>query len=411
MKQKELERLVKQYSSEGMLNHPDVVLDMHRKSKKMNDEIPGSELQRNLNHYKVLPLFGQLQIFEHSIQHGTVSAEDRTRLEKLENLYQKLHFQKPYNQIIASDLENRHKKLLRFDPSKHSNDFLKYLLIQNGACYADKRKLDEIVSNFFIDTILATSHICAVTKSSMGFPEGEEMRKIQSKQKHNNPVMAVGKYMVCVDKKNDLALAIDHYSFGDYHSRHIDDWVNANKISDFAYGPAAAMFLAKKLDISKIIYCDLETEEFASKCGVKRQTVFNRTEKTSKKNDGRKAGIIAVPDNSVGVWTHAHSIFNNRDGRNITLDYEPLSIDKLESRFKGIYNETYDNVSRNKRLDHKQIAKMRILERFSAMTTILRIAEDSYLTHKSFRSMKNQYNTLIDTIRTKNFNFYLPYAK
>ena len=411
MKQKHIENLIHQYSKEGLLNYPCFTLDIQRKAKRMNEHVPDTELQRNLNYYRVLPLFGQLKIYDKQIEEGTLSGEEQKRLENLEYLYQKLHSENPYKQVFATDLQSKKKKFLRYNPNKQPKEFLRYILIQNGACYADKRKLEEIVDNFHIDTLFSTTTIGALVDSKKLFPDKAKMGSIQEKEKYKNPIRAVGKYMVCVDKNENPVLAVDHYSFGDYHSRKLKDWDSADRLFDFAYGPAAGMHFAKKLGINKIIYCDLETEEFVQKCGVKRQTVFNRVEKNSHKNDGRKVGIIAVPDNSKGVWTHAHSIFNNTDGRYFALDYERLSINNLEEKFRNIYMPTLTKISQRKKLDHKQINKLNLTSRFQALYTVLRIAEDTFLTSREFKTMKNQYNTLIDTIRTKNPNFVLPYVK
>ncbi|MFW6013850.1 MAG: hypothetical protein ACOCZQ_03315 [Nanoarchaeota archaeon] len=411
MKQKYIENLIYKYAKDGLLNHPSLTVDIQRKAKRMNEHIPVSELQGNLNYYRVLPLCGQLEIYNRQIGLGTLSEREEKRLEKLENLYQKLHSEKPYKQVFASDLETKRKKFLRYNPDKQPKEFLRYVLIQNGFCYADKRKLEEIVDNFHTDTIFSTTIVGTLVDAYKSFPDKARMGSLQEKDKHKNPIRTVGKYMVCIDKYENPVLAVDHYSFGDYHSRKLKDWDSAVRLFDFAYGPAAAMYFAKKLGINKIVYCDLETEEFVQKCGVKRRTIFNRSEKNSNKNDGRKVGIIAVPDNSKGVWTHGHSIFNNSDGRYFTLDYEPLNVESLEEKFRNIYIPTLTMISQKKKLDYKQINKFNIPARFQAMNTILRIAEDIFLTARPFKTMKNQYNTLIDTIRTKNQGFVLPYVK
>ena len=408
MKQKEIQELEDSYRRKELLSiptkHKDLLKEVRRSLKSVSDELPKRSLKNKLMYFRTLPLIGELEIYKQLMTQGTISGHQRERLEKLERFYQELFNKKPYYQVMATDLENPRTKVVRFNPHRSAPEDLEFILLQNGVCYLDKRKLPELVQSFYDDSILGGSVIISVETR-----EGQRM-KVKRKQKKDNPILAVGKFFVGVDKQGVPILTADHYSRGDYHSKSLDYWSRGGKIDLFAYGPAAMLYLAEKIGINKLVFCETEMEEFGKVCGASRQQAFRLLRgKNSGPSDDRKSGVIAQPNNAKGVWQH--SIYGTSSGRQITLDYKPISIENLCGEFYGVRDDIRKDIQNLQRLEEGYQKRLRLGERFQVMFTVLRIMEDVYLNHSQFKIAKDMYNKTIDLVKKKNADFSFPYVK
>lgn len=412
MHHKEVLRNLKAWEDKGLVQHPDVALKHQRELKKVRDTLPPKKLTEMLRHFKIQPLLQQLDIYRHAITHGTISPSDEAKLTSLERTYQELSYKKPMKHILATDFEDSRMVVKKYNPNtEDAEDILKFLLIQNGACYADKRRLDEIVDAFHHDSLFGGSVLTSVeTKRNRLKPD--QIKNIERKIKKDNPVMAVGKYFICLDKDGKPTLAADMYSHGDYQSRSLLDWQEAGKSDLFAYGPASMLYIGQALGIDRFVFCDLEMEDFAKRCGIGKKTVFKRfADKTGETYDDRKVGVITVGNNSKGVWHHNHSIYSRTNGRYTTLDYSPISMDVLYGEFTGLHQTTRKDLKQKNNLTPQQFKKKRVDEKFNAMYSILRIMEDLYLGNRQFEQAKHEYNALIDTAKQRNDLFSRQYVR
>ncbi len=415
MKQKDVDNLLLDYMSKGMLQHPDLLKQVQRSLKRLPSELPLHKLGEGFTYFRVLPLLGQLEILLHKIEHGTISKEQEKRAIKLERLYQDLFSKKPNQQIMATDLENPERRVFLFNPRKEPIQDLEFTLIQNGACYLDKRKLPELVRTFYDDSLFGGSFIVTVEKRNRENLRRKLGRIDWKSDKKSNPVLTVAKYFLCVDKNGEPTLAVDMYSHGDYVSRGLSDWQSSGKIDLFAYGPASLLYLAKSLGIKRIAFCDLEMEEFGKLCGIQTKSVFKiRSEsKNSAKYDERKAGIITVPNNSKGVWNHIHSVYNHSNGRYVCLDYEELSLNRLSDIYSSIIDPLLEDLQtlRIGGLNAKKFRKLQVEDRFNAAYLTLRIIEKIFLKSRKFGQLKQHYNATIDKVKTINPLFARTYVK
>ena len=410
IQQQDIKRMQQKFYESGNLSHLDLISRIQRESKKIPMILPKADLQTALNYYRVVPLLEELALYKQIVIHGALSTEQNERLSELESKYQKLTKQKPTQQVMATDLESTKINAVRFDPFINNKLDLNYLLLQNGACFVDVRRIDSIVDDFYNDSLLGGSFIVSLeTKSRIS---QEIKRKAKEKLKEDDSIKAVAKYFVVVDKNNNPALAVDHFSTGDYHARELADWSAIDKIDLFAYGPAIQLYLAEKLGISRLIFCDLEMNEFARTCGVPRKHVFETGNWKRGSYDKRKAGIIAVADNSRGVWHHKHSIYSVKDGRFPTLDYVPLTEQGIQFEFRTLYNSLiHDSLFEKSYVSGAELAKRRIPDQFTVLYTVLRIMEDAFINSRHFEECKTDYNRAINMIKKKSYGFAKDYVK
>lgn len=414
MDKEEIRKLQLDYAGKGLLQHPDVMGDVQKALNRVPDELPRKILQRKLLDYRVLPLLAELEIYLHAVKYGTISKDQEQRLEALERFYQSLLKEKPYQQIMATDLENERRVVKRFDPHTQTPESLRRILIQNGACYVDTRRLDDIVEAFYHDSLLGGSVIITVESTGRSVIRDPTPQRLTQKDRRDHSILTVGKFFVCVDRDQNPVLAADHYSFGDYHSRNLNNWLEQGKIDLFAFGPTALLYLAEMLKIKRAVYCDLEMAEFAKQCGVPRKQVFRQLlSKQGPKYDDRKAGVVAVVDNSKGVWHHTHSIYHESSGRYFALDHEPVSMNEVFDLYERLRHSLVRDVRpvREGGMTPTKHDRFRIKEKFTAMYTILRVMEEMYLGTQQFAMAKRSYNEAIDLVRTRNPTFSLPYVK
>jgi len=409
MKLKEINALERSYQERGLLvvpkDDPKLLRKIRRKLKKIPYEFPKKALVESLGHFRTLPLFGQLEIYRHALEHGTISGNQEQRLRVLEAKYQALTKTKPIQQVMASHLEEPRTKVLHFNPARRTHQDLEFVLIQNGACYADKRRLGEIVQSFHDDSILGGSVIATIETGR----HAGKYRTVKRRERKDNPIKAVGKFFVGMDKTGTPVLTTDHFSYGSYHARSLDDWLKDGKIAEFGYGPAMSLYVAKKLSISRVILADTEMAEFGSTCGLGKKAPFRQIpEKNSNFYDERKVGVLARANNSSGVWQH--SMFNNT-GRFVTLDYSPHTIDGLFDEFIDELTDLHTKVTPYQRLPETSRKKIRLMERFNVMYCLLRIMQDSYLGHRKFWIAKKNYNSSIDFVKQRNPALSLMYVR
>ena len=414
MKQKEVSRLQKEYEKRGLVQDPELIMEVQRALKGVPNELPKTRLQEMLRYLRVHPLIEELDIYMHAVEHSTISDKDLQRLKQLERNYQSLTKNKPYQQIMAADIESDNRRVVRFNPHVSNRKELEWILIQNGVCCMDKRQLDDIVENFFVDSLLGGSVIATLEKKNRG-RSLMNYKKGNPKDKNDNPILAVGRFFVGRDHEGVPVLSADMYSHGDYQTRYLMQWLDVGKPYYFSYGPATMLYLAERLNIHRLVFCDLEMAEFAKQVGLKRKQVFNPIQegKFGARYDNRKSGIITVVDNSKGVWNHQHSVYHESSGRHFVLDYEPLTMEILYNKFNSLLVTINIEVGQlpEKSLKAPQHKSMRIQEKFTAMYTLLRIMEDAYLNNRKFEDSKILYNKAIDLVRSRNQSFSLPYAK
>ncbi len=202
MHQKDVDNLQRVYTEKGLVQHPELIKSIQRTLKAVPVELPKQKLQDKLLEYMVLPLFGELDVYMHAVEHGTISEEQGNKLKLLERLYQSLSKEKPYQQIMATDLEDTRKKIIRFDPHTNSPSDLKYILIQNGVCYADKRRLDDIVNTFYVDALLGGSVI--ITLEGKDKCSRDYATDLKRKDRRDKSIISVGKFFICVNNSISL---------------------------------------------------------------------------------------------------------------------------------------------------------------------------------------------------------------
>ena len=389
-------------------SYPGLLKAVQRTLKGIPDELPAKSLEDKLTHLRVLPLLEQLDIHRYQLEHGSISQQQSERLTLLEKKYQSLARTKPLQQVVATDLQSSKTRMIRFNPKRRSRADLKYILTQNGMCYADKRRISDITNHFYDDSILGGSVILTVEKGAKG--KKIKYGVVERRTKQNNPILAVLKLFLGVDKTGDVVLTADHFSAANYFAKRIGDWANDGKIDLFAYGPVASLYLAERLGVSKVVFGDNELEEFGKACGLTARSTFHRLPngKNSGPADSRKVGIISHPNNQDGVWQH--SLYRVPTGRQVIYDLEPLSIDNLFDEFNQVQVDLRTEISNKGKLRKGYLEKLRIDERFSMMRTILRIMEDAYLKNRRFMVAKSSYNSSIDLIKSKDRDFSRPYV-
>ena len=402
MKIRGLEKiLAEQHQMLPEKEHVELLRGVRRKLKRMPDQLPGRPLAEKLSHFAANPLLNQLEIYKHKLNHGTLSREKRESLKRNERKYNELSSAQPLKQVMAADLEHPSLKAVRFNPLRSTKQELQYIFYQIGACYQDKRRLPEIIDAFFNDSLIGGSIIVTIEKAKSKSPRRAQLGR---KNKSDDTIQAVGRYFVGLDKNDAPVLTADLFTSASYRDRTIKQWAESGRGSLAAFAPAVHMYLADRLGIDRMAFSTSISDEFAGSAAVPFKNVFEYRSQTAEP-DKRKTGVIAVPDNSRGVWQS--SIYKRHRMR--VLESSELALDGLLSELKDVSSSITGECTSEGELKEGYDKKFSITPKFEVMNALLRIMQHSFLKNRKFEEGKRLYNSTVDFMKSQDADFARSY--